>query len=892
MSAGATDVTVRSILVTRKGLGNRTDISRVYLELNGVRVSGRQTVGFDEKAILAISPALVVKANSSVDLDIIAVMSGAGNGEHYFAIEGMDAIESSAASVVGTWPVATNKMSTTNYPVAGATFSRISSPTTAKAGDKNAEIGAFSILGSDANKDQMFKSITLRNDGTGEPSKSLSNIVLKRNGVTVSSGVTFNGKYITVALNDTIKGGVTANYYLQADINTVENVSGDTYNFRLQYLEDLNIAESNTLFKAAISYGSNTTNGSLNSYAVNGGDLIISRPTDLLANMTVSAGQQDVELFRATAAVKQGIRLGDMRVNFDNTMSQSLSTYFQNFKLMIGGRTVSTHTPAATDTGFVFQGTFDVSTSSEIKIVATVRSNVTTTTGFRISSIDASNFGIKEYISNGNVLASFIGSVQGVNITVGSVQATFTKNDGLSATQIVRGSAGKDVFGIRIQAGEVSDLNFTRFVFTNIGGTGMENLVFLQLLRNGAVIDSANLVSNSASGSITFNNFGTLKVAKNTAETILVKATFSTSVLTGKTFVLNLSTGGIQGTDQNGNSLSTVLNFAPVASSVFTIRDAGTLNLLSNGNVNSRALLGPDANANAMSFDLSAQDDDIRITDVYVSLTGANVIDNNRISKVSLMSGSTELIVGSVFASGFRFNLTDSSTEVIAQGRNKTYTVKVMLNSPTSSGSYAATGLQLQLGTGGIPASEVRVGTPANGIRAVSVNAGSTVVVANAATVSPQHTVASVGFVVAPVGTNNGFNGSTIAYKFKVTPSVANSQFRLNSVTASCTAGNTPSIRLMNGDVNGSTDTSNQLSALGALASTLNVTLNTGSATFSSEKTFTIALDTPMNAGSKSCVVTDLNFSEVFSDGTSRVVGSGALFGNVGFNNMTTATLQ
>jgi hypothetical protein len=160
----------------------------------------------------------------------------------------------------------------------------------------------------------------------------------------------------------------------------------------------------------------------------------------------------------------------------------------------------------------------------------------------------------------------------------------------------------------------------------------------------------------------------------------------------------------LQVTDQNGNTVNGAnLLSQPLNSSLFTMAPAGTVNILANGEVTSALLLGPGTQANVFSFNLSAQNDDIRITDIYVSLTGINSVQgNDRVASVQLMSGSTVIANGSKFTSGFRFNLGDSSTEVIKSSQTKTYTVRVQLNSPSNGlpGSYAATGLQLTLGTG------------------------------------------------------------------------------------------------------------------------------------------------------------------------------------------------
>jgi len=224
-------------------------------------------------------------------------------------------------------------------------------------------------------------------------------------------------------------------------------------------------------------------------------------------------------------------------------------------------------------------------------------------------------------------------------------------------------------------------------------------------------ISTKNLDNDGASGSVTFNNMGQYYIPMNSAQTFYVRATFNSVIQTGSRMQLAFGTSDVQGTDDQGNSLSN-LSFSTVNSSIFSIRDVGTLNIQSDGTVNSRLLLGPNASANVFSVRLTAQNDDIRITDLYLSFTGANVIDNNRVSGIQLLSETGVVIkAGSVFASGVRFDFTDSSTEIINQGMGKTYLVKAMLNAPTDSGAYSKTGLMLVLGTGGIVASEVKAGT-------------------------------------------------------------------------------------------------------------------------------------------------------------------------------------
>jgi len=52
----------------------------------------------------------------------------------------------------------------------------------------------------------------------------LSNVVLERNGVVVSTEANVSSKDLTFVVNDTVKdGGSTATYYIKANVDRVQN---------------------------------------------------------------------------------------------------------------------------------------------------------------------------------------------------------------------------------------------------------------------------------------------------------------------------------------------------------------------------------------------------------------------------------------------------------------------------------------------------------------------------------------------------------------------------------------------------------------------------------------------------------------------------------------------
>ncbi len=75
LSAAVSDVTVRSLTLTRRGLGQRTDVSAVFLERDGVRVSSRNSVTVDGTVILSLTTPLTIKAGGSEVVDVIVSMN-------------------------------------------------------------------------------------------------------------------------------------------------------------------------------------------------------------------------------------------------------------------------------------------------------------------------------------------------------------------------------------------------------------------------------------------------------------------------------------------------------------------------------------------------------------------------------------------------------------------------------------------------------------------------------------------------------------------------------------------------------------------------------------------------------------------------------------------------
>jgi hypothetical protein len=162
---------------------------------------------------------------------------------------------------------------------------------------------------------------------------------------------------MTIAFNNLIQDGQDAQYFIHADVVGVDQSAGDEYEFRLQFQDDLNVIENSTAFKSDVAIDANTPNGKLYKYTVQGGDVVLSRPSNVLTTQTVAPGQQNVELVNGNISARQSVRFEKLTVNFTNggnpIAAGTFQSGFNSLRLMVDGKIVSTFTPDANTTGLV-----------------------------------------------------------------------------------------------------------------------------------------------------------------------------------------------------------------------------------------------------------------------------------------------------------------------------------------------------------------------------------------------------------------------------------------------------------------------------------------------------------------------------------------------------------
>ena len=217
VTAGSEDAAISSIKLERQGLSNRVDIDRVYFEQNSKRISSRGSVNIDDEVTVSFTPALVVKAGSTETIDLVVQLNAdatvdSGNNpagatvgaEHRFAIVEVE----SSTDVAGNLPVVTNTMKLGSYKVSTVTFKSIQDwnpshenwSTELNVGDSDLVIGEFELKTA-GEKDNLFKSVTFRNNGGADMESVFANIGLYNDGVEVSTDVIIEGREVTFIVN-------------------------------------------------------------------------------------------------------------------------------------------------------------------------------------------------------------------------------------------------------------------------------------------------------------------------------------------------------------------------------------------------------------------------------------------------------------------------------------------------------------------------------------------------------------------------------------------------------------------------------------------------------------------------------------------------------------------
>ena len=419
-----------------------------------------------------------------------------------------------------------------------------------------------------------------------------------------------------------------------------------------------------------------------------------------------------------------------------------------SLRFMVGGQTVASTTPAA-GTGSVtipLDAQFTVSSNTTVRLVANLRSNATgnfNTTAVTLGSTDI------RYVSNDEV-GTLNGSATGINTTVADATLSITQNDGIDNFNIVSGAQDVTVLGFALRASDVSDVRITGINPTIAGTVAMTNVSNVRLYQGSQLLDTRN--------NYDFNSLN-VTIPKNTSKSFTLVADFNTSVTAPQTHQVTVAGANIVARDVSSNTNITATN---TATNSFVAVGAGELVATVNSSTPLSTIVTPSTSESAaFRFDVEAQNDRARITDVYVtstSGTGAvNLAQALRSSSLHLAGVTTEGVV--LDANTLHFPL-GSNGVPLERDEKATAEVRVAFFDSTVRTNQS---FQFALATGA-PAGSVN-GT-LNGMRVLSESTGDTIDRGSATIAGNAHLLARSKPTVAATS----FTPSTNElYRFSVT---------------------------------------------------------------------------------------------------------------------------
>ncbi len=675
LTAGDTDISVNTIDVSSLGLAQVDSSTRVWFEINGKRLSGKAAFSSDRTAVVSFAPAFVVQAGETETLDMYVSLASLTSGNDY-QFKGMIS-SSSASSVMGSFT--TNTLRTASYTVAPVTFTPIVTGASYNQSSDLIELGRFTVANNDASsetRDVNFQNITLRQSGNGDVS-NLSNLQIERNGVKVSTEVTSNGRDVTFVLNDVVKDGSTATYYIRANVDTVDNTT-DSFQFSLRNDTDLNAVEVLNGFRSTVTRASND----LATYNVTGADVVFARDPSVSLSANAAKGTNNVTLLKGTITSKSAITLEDPNI----ALTLSAGTFSQTFDtvyLKIGS-SVMTWTAENGNGLAEFLGLATVNGTADVEIYAKLRDTAPTGTA-KFDDIRLSTFTKKEYVSNQNTVSSSVGSISAVTVSVDSTAMSVTRVDGLGNTTIATGGKSVKLYGVKLNVTQGNSVSISNPVFNvvNAGpGTLQLNNVFATLYVDGVAAQTKTVTGPTVS----FNSV-TKTIATSTPVTLEVVVDLADAFTSGN---LTVNLASIDAVD----SLTSV-NLGAITgpnSATFTVANpVGTLQT-SDANPKATLILAGAQAQKLLGFRIKSQFDTIKVRDLRFTGTNLNALSNYRV--VDELGNAVAEGASTVTAGVVEFtNIT--TTDSIASDITKTYFLVADANTNTNVAGVTATLVQL-----------------------------------------------------------------------------------------------------------------------------------------------------------------------------------------------------
>lgn len=541
-------VTIQSITVKRTGVGDPSELSKVYIYEGDTRLTTGKTINASTNEAQFTNINLEVPAGTTKTLSIVANIDNA-TGNHALGIESASAITTDGATVSGSFPIRGNTMSLSSTSAGSADVESSGSDYTRRTGQTDVEVGSFTVY-VNSTEDAEFRGITLYNSGRDV----LSNLELWRGSTKVADGVK-NGSYFTFTLDTpySIEKGQSASFTVKGDVS---GRSDDTATLYVRYSTDVDIVGKTYGYGLKIDNAVGSDNDSYveevdsspssNTTTVSAGQVTVSLNGPAAGD--VSKNTNDVVLMNFTITNETDVDFEKMTVVFsDSNNKLSVPNHTDDLELVCDGSSMwsvssPTTTTIITDIWSLSAGSHDCTLKIDINNDAPSGAGIKAT----IKDLTSSSFTtIKD--NNGDSVTDVVpsGDIAGneQSITAASLTITTASTPAAGLTY-VKGQSEADIVGFTFSAGEAEDVTVTAIKLTayrddDQGGfmaadkgkdSGAEDvMVKISIYDGDTLLGSKSLSVGSSDVSVTFDSLSwTIPAGQD--KTLSVKADISTTL--------------------------------------------------------------------------------------------------------------------------------------------------------------------------------------------------------------------------------------------------------------------------------------------------------------------------------------------------------------------------
>ena len=574
LTAGTTDVSVNSITVLRSGLGDSAGLT-VAVAQSGTIISESRSVNTStQEGIVRLNNTLVVKAGTSVVVDILASVATSANSQHQFAVKAVG----TTATVTGA-PVTLGLVNTTDYSVSEVKVVKVDlNGVTSGKNDQSLGTVQFQAGG----KDITMSAFTLSKTSGIDLTRALANVKAYKNGTQVGSVTISSDKIYVTGLNTKVARNDTVTFELRADVSYVgDGATGDDITMKITDTTDVSATEDLTGYATATNLNSHTAD-TIDLTAL---DIVWTKNTT--KSVTVAPGTTNVVLFDAKATSSASFDVTEFTLKGKSGLASTgtdsdENARFTSLTLTVNG--VDYDLLNTTQTAG-FSGTYKFTkTADKFRMDAGAPVNVKLVANLSNGSQGGSytyevTLDTVKNVSNGNTVGLSGKSITGDQVTVEAPTLNLKKSTvaAPSSTKIYGNATNTEIarFGVEAKAEEVTIREIT---FTNTAGAGYvtdfsklvsgTNVKLINVDTKAQVSATVTMSGSNPATAIKLTGMS-IKVAKDTTSNFKLVVDTQGDLITalGNTNKINLVTNIVSTSVSSNATISIPVNAVAVDNS-------------------------------------------------------------------------------------------------------------------------------------------------------------------------------------------------------------------------------------------------------------------------------------------------------------------------------------